>query len=123
MLGKIIVVNKRNHKQCKYDYYVGRPSPLGNPYSHIADKKTLAQYVVPSREIAIGKYQKYLDKCIKDNVFNIHSSLQHLLKKYKAGEEIHLVCWCHPLPCHATAIKQLIEDMTVTIDLYAGSTT
>lgn len=35
--------------------YIGRPTILGNPFSHIA-KGTLAKYVVASREQSVESY-------------------------------------------------------------------
>jgi hypothetical protein len=35
-------------KKARYDVYIGRPSPWGNPFSH--KQGTLAQFQVASRE-------------------------------------------------------------------------
>lgn len=32
-----------------YDVYIGRPSIYGNPYTHIKNKETLAEYTVLTR--------------------------------------------------------------------------
>ena len=42
-------------------YYCGRGSALGNPYTHINDKKTKALYICKSRDEAIESYRHYFD--------------------------------------------------------------
>jgi hypothetical protein len=54
----INVVNKKTFKGG--GVYIGRPSPLGNPYTHIADRRTLAQNVVKTRDEAVAKYAEWL---------------------------------------------------------------
>ena len=47
----IYVHNKRKYKG--HGEYIGRPSPLGNPYSHL-NKGTLAKYQVATRDKAVA---------------------------------------------------------------------
>jgi hypothetical protein len=47
----ISVVNKKTYKGT--GFYIERPSPLGNPYTHIADRRTRAQNVVKTRDEAV----------------------------------------------------------------------
>ncbi len=52
--------NTVNLKTSKYDVYIGRPSKWGNPFTHIDNGKTLAKYIVSSREEAIEKYEEWI---------------------------------------------------------------
>lgn len=46
------------HHRVPYDIYIGRPGPLGNPYSHL--EGTLAEFKVGSREESLEAYMEYL---------------------------------------------------------------
>lgn len=84
---------------------VGRPSPLGNPFSH--KDKSIAKYKVKTVEEAIAKYKEW----ILDNMCNeeISAELIRLADIAEKGDLI-LGCWCVPFhECHAETIKQLIE--------------
>ena len=54
-MTKVVHCNKES-----YDIYIGRPSKWGNPYTHHADKETLAEHIVETREEAIQKYKEYI---------------------------------------------------------------
>lgn len=88
-------------KSPKFGAYVGRPSPLGNPY--VIGKHG-------SREEVIAKYRIWLWSKIKSNDPVVCAELHRLVKLYKSnGENLVLTCWCSPLPCHADVIKAAIE--------------
>ncbi|MGL4484270.1 MAG: hypothetical protein ACRCUS_04910, partial [Anaerovoracaceae bacterium] len=56
----IKIINK--YKDTEYvdnRYYIGRGSPLGNPYSHTPSQ--LAQVFVATRDIACDKFQELFD--------------------------------------------------------------
>jgi hypothetical protein len=78
----------------KYDAYVGRPSPFGNPFSH--EKGTLAKYKVKTREEAIARFREFLMR---------NPNLLRLVKKHLRGKI--LGCWCAPLPCHAEVLAEV----------------
>lgn len=56
------VVNMRKEK---YDYYIGRPSSLGNPYSHVSG--TLAKFKVSSREESIERYREHFAQKVNED--------------------------------------------------------
>lgn len=64
--------------------YVGRPSKWGNPYFVGVDG---------TREQVIAKYRALL-------MIKLPGDLDELRGK-------DLVCWCHPLPCHADVLLEL----------------
>ena len=91
-----------------YPIYRGG-SILGNPYTHIKDKKTKAQFVVRSREEAIEKYSNYFDIMYTGNK-EFRALVDEIYGRYKTGEDIYLECYCAPLPCHGDVIKQKLEQ-------------
>jgi len=62
-------------------FYVGRPSPLGNPFS----------VKVYGRENAIKKYKVWFYKN-KDSL-KISQVLDHLIEEVKAKGKLILICW------------------------------
>jgi hypothetical protein len=88
---RIVHCNKES-----YDTYIGRGGKWGNPYTHIADKDTLAEFIVGSREEAIEKYREYL-------VNN-----KELMAKLDELDGKTLGCWCHPKSCHGDVIIEVI---------------
>lgn len=64
-----------------YDIYIGRPSKWQNPYTHIKDRKTLAQFIVKDRKEALEKYRQYLDES------GLINDIEELRGKI-------LGCWC-----------------------------
>ena len=47
-------------KKAPYDVYIGRPSKWGNPFTHKQDGKTLAKYVVGSRDEAVEADREWI---------------------------------------------------------------
>lgn len=84
-------------KREEYDVYIGRPSKWGNPFTHIKDKKTKAEFVVDTREEAIAKYREWIQTQPQ-----LLSSLGELKGKV-------LGCWCKPQACHGDVLLELIE--------------
>jgi hypothetical protein len=88
------------------DVYIGRPSEWGNPFTHISDKETKAEFVVSSRKEAIQKYENYL-----------HSS--GLIDKLDTLKGKILGCWCvseirdgsnkNPV-CHGEVIAKILNQ-------------
>ena len=99
---KVVHVNKE-----PYDEYIGRPSKWGNPFSHISDKETLAEFIVDSREKAIEKYREYLlnNKELMDSIMELDNKV--------------LGCWCiadsdnppTPYVCHGQVILEVIAQL------------
>ena len=81
--------------------YVGRPSLLGNPYSHLRHARGCI--FVATREIAIDKYRRYLYQRLINRDPQIVATLEAL------KEDSVLGCWCVPLACHASIIAAAWE--------------
>ena len=112
----IKVVNKKTYVEQgnplgnkKFTFYIGRPSILGNPYTHFNTVNTLAKYKVDTREDAINKYKKYFYETLETN-HKFEKEVNWLVANYLYYERLILVCWCSPLSCHGDVIKEYIED-------------
>lgn len=99
---KVVHINKE-----PYDVYIGRPSKWGNPFTHIADKETLAEFIVESREEAIDKYREYLlnNKELMDSITELDGKI--------------LGCFCikdsnnspYPYVCHGQVILEILTKL------------
>ena len=111
----IEVVNQSLHEQDDYseviqkDFYIGRGSVLGNPYTSKPLEKTKAQFSCDSKKEAIDKYKLYLVKKIKDEDEDICSILQEIETSAEEGTAF-LVCFCKPSSCHGDFIKEIIDN-------------
>jgi hypothetical protein len=84
-------------KKSKYDIYIGRPSKWGNPFTHIADKTTLAKYLVSTRSESIEKYKEWI----------LEGDGNHLLNDLHELKGKILGCWCKPNNCHGDILAEL----------------
>lgn len=84
-------------KQESYDYYIGRPSKFGNPFSH--KYGTAAQYLVDTREEAIQRFEEW---------FLAQPELVKAAKKELKGKT--LGCWCKPLDCHGDVLLRIANE-------------
>lgn len=82
------IVNRRN---CVSGTYVGRPTPLGNPF-RIGQDGTRLQ--------VIQKYRRWLYERIMAGDRTVLDALAQLT------EDSVLVCSCVPEPCHAEVIEK-----------------
>ena len=92
----IRIVNRRNYKGP--GIYIGRPSPLGNPFIIGRDG---------GREEVIRKYRNFLNTAIHDE--RIKAELEKLEELNKKGD-VFLICWCAPSKCHGDIIKEIFES-------------
>lgn len=93
------------------NFYIGRGSVLGNPYTHIKDKETKARYIVKDRETAIEMYSKYFDTMYGINI-PFTKAIDKIYEAYKNGEDVYLECYCKPLSCHGDIIaKKLMQRL------------
>lgn len=91
------VVNKYKES---YDVYIGRGSIWSNPFTHIKDKQTKAEFVVETREESISRFKGWLWSEIKRG--NI--TVEHL----KDLDGKTLGCFCKPKSCHGDIIVQAV---------------
>jgi len=100
----IAIVN--THHGTKEGEYIGRGSPLGNPYSHLPS--TAAQYQVRTREDAIRAYRTWLDQKIQEKDPHIIQELNRLGHKLQQDGSVKLRCFCAPKACHGDVIKETL---------------
>lgn len=87
-----------NLNKSKYDVYIGRGSKWGNPFTHITDRETKAEFTVKTRKEAIENYKQWILN--KPELLN---SLEELRGK-------RLGCYCKPKSCHGDILVELIES-------------
>ena len=101
----IYVHNKRKYKG--NGEYIGRPSPLGNPYSHLS-KGILAKYQVATRDEAVEMYSAYIRQQLVEKNQQVKDTFNRLYAEYQATGELHLICWCAPCKCHGDVIREIL---------------
>lgn len=95
---KPIVVNKYKEP---YDVYIGRGSKWGNPFTHIKDKQTKAEFIVATREESIEKFREYIIERISNGEVKIDDLLE------LAGKR--LGCFCKPKSCHGDVLVEIVS--------------
>ena len=94
------------------NFYIGRPSPLSNPFTHNGVRTSLATLSFKTREEAIDAYKKYFDKMYgSDEEFT--KAFDEIYEHYKNGEDIYLQCFCKPKPCHGDYIAEQLQRKLV----------
>lgn len=89
----------KHHKNAPADaVYIGRGSPWGNPFSHMANTK--AQYIVETREQAIKLFEMALGETDKA-----------IIRRELKGK--HLLCFCAPKPCHGDVLLRIANEEKV----------
>ncbi|AXY82561.1 DUF4326 domain-containing protein [Enterococcus faecium] len=96
----ITIVNKHHGKSGEY---IGRGSPLGNPFVIGKDG---------SREQVITKYRVWLHEQIMRKNPVVLNELNRLGNKAIDEKGLALQCFCYPKPCHGEVIKEkLVKAM------------
>lgn len=98
----IQVVNRHNYKGD--GIYIGRPSPLGNPFARFDYEHV--KFKVKTRREAIDAFEDWLDEQPEDSPAK--QELNRLASIYREKGELVLVCSCAPSPCHGHIISKKI---------------
>ena len=99
----IIVTHKRQPVPVGYTgVYIGRPSPLGNPYVIGRGR---------NREQVIELFGVHLLEAICGDTPEARA-LARLVDEVRSGRNIALQCWCAPLPCHGDVIRAEVMRQT-----------
>jgi len=80
--------------QAKGVVYIGRPSPLGNPYRISAEL---------SREAAIDNYRRWLYQALTSGNKVVVAAIESLTNESVLG------CWCKPQACHGDVVASAWE--------------
>lgn len=107
-IGKITVVNKYIHTPTDNDFYIGRGSPLGNPFK-IGEQSIAKHPHVLTREDVIAEYKPYIRNQIDRENQAVLGALNLIGHKCLDGQDVNLVCFCKPRECHGDVIKSIIE--------------
>lgn len=101
----ITVVNTHRTKEGEY---IGRGSPLGNPYTHRGGTKAL--YVVSTRDDAIEAYRRYIRAEIQNGTPEVIAEFYRLYLLASKGD-LKLRCYCSPARCHGDVIKEILDGV------------
>lgn len=79
--------------------YIGRPSPLGNPFAIGRDG---------TRDEVIAKYREWLYPLLDESKPSQALTEMNRLTDLYEKQDITLVCWCAPQACHGDVLAQAI---------------
>lgn len=114
-MAKITVVNKKTYTPGPHDFYIGRGSALGNPYTSMPLMMTKAKFQCSSVEEAIASYERYFNCKMIGHDREMVAELMKIQEAYESGHDVQLVCFCSPRPCHGNVIKSFIEGVVEKI--------
>lgn len=102
----IIILNQ--HHGTREGEYIGRPSPLGNPFgwTDAVDE----DHRVSNREEAITAYESWIRSHLRTGTPRIVSELDRLASILLDTGSLSLRCYCAPKPCHGDVIKKVILE-------------
>lgn len=104
-------VHNKHHKSVPEDaVYVGRPSPWGNPFSHMPFDT--AEFRVETRDEAVSRYREWITARLEKE-----PGLREQLISELGGKD--LCCWCAPQACHADVLIELANPGARSL-AYAG---
>ena len=81
-------------KKEKYDIYIGRPGPWGNPFTMRSEE---------DRQRVLARYKEWLEEQIeiggikKEDIISLRDKT--------------LGCWCAPRPCHGDILLRAAERL------------
>lgn len=104
---KINIVNKHTHNPTEFDIYIGRGTPIGNPFTHLKNIPNTTK--CETREEAVLNYKKWIYQKIRGEDAEILAFLKKIIAKLKINGQVNLVCYCSPKKCHGEIIKKIIE--------------
>lgn len=89
--------------------YVGRGSPLGNPYPITSE--------LPRKE-AIAKYEDWLYSKIENGDSKVLKELIRLADIHKQNGKLEIYCFCKPHPCHGDIIAENVKYLLENENIY-----
>jgi hypothetical protein len=100
----ITIANKRNASSGEY---IGRPSPLGNPFTHLKNSK-YAEKTCSSRDESVDNYREWLMERLEESDSDVAEELIRLNDMLEETGRLTLLCWCRPSLCHGDVIKEIL---------------
>ena len=101
----ITVTNRHKQDSLGPRVYVGRGSPLGNPFE-MRDRSNA------ERNRVCDEYEPWLRKQYRQPGSPQRGALDQLVTRHRAGEDLRLECFCAPKRCHADFVKHAIERLS-----------
>ena len=98
-MRNITVVNKRTSP---FDVYIGRGSPLGNPFP-------MTNYSSAERTRVITEYRRWFLSMVAGKNPKVMSELSRIAELLK-NQEVRLGCFCAPKDCHGDVIKEYLNS-------------
>lgn len=89
---------------------ISRPNILGNPYTHIKNRKTLAIFTTKTREEAIERYAAYFDEMLKTSE-TFRNEWERIFNAYKKYDTIYIGCYCRvDESCHGDFLVKRLKQ-------------
>lgn len=89
-------------------FYIGRGSPLGNPWSHKRSKYSV--HKVATREEAIAQYAAWIKERLNQPSSPQSHAIDECAKRLAIDGVLVLGCYCKPLPCHGDVLAPIILE-------------
>jgi hypothetical protein len=80
--------------------YVGRPTPLGNPFRLEREAQ---------REEVVARYAAWLEEELRQGNREVARALEELYRRLKRQGTLTLLCFCAPRRCHAEVIAEHLK--------------
>jgi hypothetical protein len=80
--------------------YIGRPSPLGNPFRMATEAE---------RDVVCDRYARWFQQRIDADDARVMDELRRLYRWHREHGELVLGCYCAPRRCHGDTIKAYLE--------------
>jgi len=90
--------------------YVGRPTPLGNPFRLEREDQ---------REEVVRRYATWLEEELRQGNREVARALEELYRRLKRQGVLTLLCFCAPRRCHAEVIAEKLRLMAEAEGLQA----
>ncbi len=78
-------------------FYVGRPTPLGNPFRLLREE---------DRDRVVNQYATWLEHQVRQRNPEVSRALEELYRTLKLRGNITLLCFCAPKRCHGEIIAE-----------------
>jgi hypothetical protein len=80
--------------------YVGRPTPLGNPFRLEREDQ---------REEVVARYAAWLEEELRQGNREVARALEELYRRLKRQGVLTLLCFCAPRRCHGEVIAEHLK--------------
>jgi len=87
-------------RECANAVYIGRGSPLGNPFVIGKDG---------NRDEVCDKYEAYFEQQLKRSGSSVEKEIRRLKALLEEHGMLKLGCFCAPQRCHGDTIKKHLE--------------